>query len=118
MKIGIPKEILTNETRVAAIPSTIKQYINAGFEVFVESKTGIKSLISDNDYSNAGAKIVNKASDIFSNCDIILKVNSPTNDELRMLKDGSIYISFFQTMKEIDKVKHFQNKKITGFPCI
>ena len=115
MKIGIPKEVLINETRVSAIPSTVKQYINAGFEVLVESETGIKSLISDNDYTNAGAKIVHSADEIFLTCDLILKVNSPTDDEINKIKDGSMFISFFQTMKEIDKVKHFQNKKITGF---
>ena len=115
MKLGIPKEILTNETRVAAIPLTIKQYINAGFEVLVETGAGTKSLISDNDYINAGAKIVDSSTDLFLNSDMILKVNSPTDDEINKIKDGSIFISFFQTMKEIDKVKHFKNKKITAF---
>ena len=115
MKLGIPKEILNNETRVAAIPLTIKQYINAGFEVLVETGAGTKSLISDNDYINAGAKIVDSSTDLFLNSDMILKVNSPTDDEINKIKDGSIFISFFQTMKEIDKVKHFKNKKITAF---
>ena len=96
MKIGILKEILNNESRVAAIPSTIKQYINVGFEVFVESGSGIQSLIPDKDYTNVGAKIVDSASDIFSACDMILKVNSPTNDEISKIKDGTIFISFFK----------------------
>ena len=88
MKLGIPKEILTNETRVAAIPLTIKQYINAGFEVLIETGAGTKSLISDNDYINAGAKIVDSSTDLFLNSDMILKVKNYTGS-----KDGCIKLS-------------------------
>ena len=46
---------------------------------------------------------------------MILKVNSPTDNELSMIKENSSYISFFQTMKETSKVKVFKDKNITGF---
>ncbi|MBV66742.1 MAG: NAD(P)(+) transhydrogenase (Re/Si-specific) subunit alpha [Candidatus Marinimicrobia bacterium] len=115
MILGIPKEILENETRVAAIPATVKQYISAGFDVKIESGAGLKSQITDNDFKDAGAEILPDASSVFNSSDMILKVNSPTDDELAMIKDGSSYISFFQTMKETSKVSALKDKKVTAF---
>jgi len=115
MILGIPKEILDNETRVAAIPATVKQFIAAGFRVKVQSGAGVKSEISDAQYKEAGAEIVAMDSDVYSGSDMILKVNSPTAEEIPMIKDGSSYISFFQTMRETDKVKALQNKNVTGY---
>ena len=115
MILGIPKEILENETRVAAIPATVKQYISVGFDVKIESGAGLKSQITDNDFKEAGAEILSDASSVFNTSDMILKVNSPTDDEIAMIKDGSSYISFFQTMKETSKVSALKDKKVTGF---
>ena len=113
--LGIPKEILENETRVAAIPATVKQYISAGFDVKIESGAGLKSQITDDDFKEAGAEILSDASSVFNSSDMILKVNSPTDDELAMIKDGSSYISFFQTMKETSKVTALKDKKVTAY---
>ena len=111
MILGFPKEILDNETRVAVIPATVKQYIDSGLIVKVESGAGLKSQISDSDYSDVGAEIVDSALNLFSSSDMILKVNSPNGNEIEMMKNGSSYISFFQTMKETDKVIALQKKK-------
>ena len=100
MILGILKETQENETRVAAIPATVKQYVAAGFNVKIESGAGIQSQISDDDFKEAGAEIVSDAASVYSSSDMVLKVNSPTDDEISMIKDGSSYISFFQTMKE------------------
>ena len=115
MILGVPKEILENETRVAAIPATVKQYVSAGFDVKVESGAGVASQISDNDFKEAGAEILPDAASVFSACDMVLKVNSPTDDEMSMIKDGSSYVSFFQTMKETSKVIALQKKNVTGY---
>lgn len=115
MILGIPKEISINETRVAAIPATVKQYVSAGFNVKVESGAGADSQISDNEYREAGAEILPDAASVFSSSDMILKVNSPTDEEMSMIKDGSSYISFFQTMKETSKVTALKDKNVTGY---
>ena len=115
MILGVPKEILANETRVAAIPATIKQYITAGLDVKVESGAGVASQISDSDFRDAGAEVLPDAVAIYSASDMILKVNSPTDNEIGMIKDGSSYISFFQTMRETSKVVALQRKNITGY---
>lgn len=115
MILGIPKEILDNESRVAAIPATVKQYVAAGFDVKVQSGAGADAQISDADFKEAGAEVLADADAIYSASDMILKVNSPTDDEIDMIKDGSSYISFFQTMKETSKVTALQKKNITGY---
>jgi NAD(P) transhydrogenase subunit alpha len=115
MILGIPKEILDNESRVAAIPATVKQYVAAGFDVKVQSGAGADAQISDADFKEAGAEVLADAASIYSASDMILKVNSPTDDEIGMIKDGSSYISFFQTMKETSKVTALQKKNITGY---
>ena len=115
MILGIPKEVAKNETRVAVIPATVKQFVSAGFTVKVETNAGKLSQISDSDFKNAGAEILSSATEIFNQSDMILKVDSPTNEEISMIKDNSSYLSFFQTMKETEKVKNFQSKNITGY---
>ena len=115
MILGIPKETLNNETRVAAIPATIKQYISAGFDVKVETGAGSASQISDSDFRDVGAEILPDATSIYSQSDMVLKVNSPTDNEIEMIKNGSSYISFFQTMKETSKVVALQKKNVTGY---
>ncbi len=115
MILGIPKEILENETRVAVIPATVKQYVSAGFDVKIETGAGLKSQITDNDFKEAGAEILSDSASVFNSSDMILKVNSPTDDELTMIKDNSSYISFFQTMKETSKVTALKDKKVTAY---
>ena len=115
MILGIPKEIYQNETRIAVIPATVKQFVSVGFKVIIESNAGIASQISDSDFKDSGAEIVSSASDVFSKADMILKVNSPTDEEMTMIKDGSSFLSFFQTMKEIGKVKNLQSKNVTAY---
>jgi NAD(P) transhydrogenase subunit alpha len=120
MIIGVPKEILKNEKRVAVIPSTVKEYIKKGIEVIIETNAGEGSFISDNEYESAGAKIIDDVKELFSKSDLILKVNSPLMNEnigiheSEMIKNGSAFISFFQTTMEKETVKKFIDKKITG----
>ena len=118
MIIGVPKELQYGENRVAAIPTTVKEYIKKGMEVYVESTAGNGSFISDGQYQESGARIVSR-DELYSKSDIIIKVNSPvindTINECNFLKEGSIFISFFQTTRELDAVKQLQQKKVTAF---
>ena len=74
MKIGIPKETLQYENRVAISSDVVKKLISSNYDVYIESNAGEKAFISNNDYINAGAKIANSPTEIYS-CDIIFKVN-------------------------------------------
>ena len=114
MKISIPKETTPDETRVAATPQSVKELIKAGYEVNIETGAGTSSFISDDDFKNAGANIVNTTIEIFKESNIIIKVAAPTNGEIDLLPKDSILVSFFQPTIDLEKVKSISNKKITG----
>ena len=115
MIIGIPKEILSGENRIGITPVTVKELVKKEFEVLIESNSGSGSFIDDSSYQNAGAKIVNDSKKIYQEADIIVKVNPPLNEEIELLKNDSMLLSFLQPTKELELVKSINNKKITGF---
>ena len=115
MSIFIPKEIISNENRVAAIPATVKSYVKKEITVYVESGAGAGAFISDEEYKNSGAIIVDDPERIYSQADIILKVNPPSMHEVVMMKEHAIVISLIQTTKALDVVQKYLDKKITGF---
>jgi len=93
MIVGVPKELKPRENRVALTPDTVKELVKKGFTVHVEKEAGMRSFITDEAYQSAGATIQSKEV-IYSNSDVILKVNAPDPDEVRMMKKGAVLLSF------------------------
>jgi alanine dehydrogenase len=87
MKIGIPKEIKNNEYRVAIVPSTVRELKKYQHEVFIETRAGAGIDISDTDYAEAGAEIVNTAQAVFEKAELILKVKEPQAQEYAYFKE-------------------------------
>ncbi|MBN1489000.1 MAG: NAD(P) transhydrogenase subunit alpha [Phycisphaerae bacterium] len=81
MVIGIPREILKEERRVAALPETVERYVAMGFEVLVEAAAGRGVYRTDKEYAAAGAEIVANAKTLYDRADIILKVKQPCFNE-------------------------------------
>lgn len=100
MIIGVPKEILEGERRVAALPSEVAEYVKLGYSVVVEAGAGLGSLASDDEYAAAGAEIVETAQEVFDRADIIIKVKQPHlnkvtgKDESEMIREGGKLITF------------------------
>lgn len=92
MRIGVPKERVANEARVAATPKTVEQLIKLGFSVAIESDAGKLASFEDAAFVAAGASITT-TSDVWQS-DIVLKVNAPLDDEIDRLTSGSTLISF------------------------
>lgn len=92
MRIGVPKERLANETRVAATPKTVEQLLKLGFTVAIESGAGKLASFEDEAFTQAGATVVD-GSDVWHS-DVILKVNAPEEDEIALLNPGTTLISF------------------------
>jgi NAD(P) transhydrogenase subunit alpha len=90
MRIGIPKETLPGETRVAATPDVVRKYVERGAEVVVESDAGDRASFPDATYSAAGATVGDGAWD----ADLVLKVQPPSPDEAARLARGAILVSF------------------------
>ncbi len=123
MVIGIPKEILKNEKRVAAVPKTVSGYVKLGFRVLVETSAGEGVFESDNAYQESGAEIVTDVFDLYRQADIILKVKEPCLNkkvgihELDMLKEGSTLITFLHPAAPSNHamVRKLRDKQITAF---
>ena len=117
MIVGIPSEVLVNESRVAATPQTVKRLLKQGFEVVIQSKAGEKANFSDLQFQSAGATIVNDAADVFNNSAIILKVNEPTLKELEMLRSGTVLLSFLRPAQNQELLQKLAEKKILKKLC-
>lgn len=95
LRIGIPKENSTNERRVALLPEAVNILVRRGHEVIFETEAGKQARLEDHEYSEAGAIIAHNTKEVFE-CDIVLKVEPPTQAELEMMKNGKTLISTIQ----------------------
>lgn len=111
MKIGVLKESFPDECRVAATPASVKKLIKLGYEVCVESGAGQRANFPDHLYTEAGAEVRN--GETVRNCELIIRVQPPTADEVNELKDGSKLISFIWPAKNLSISEHIKDKNIT-----
>ena len=94
MKIGVPKEIKPQENRIGLTPESVKDLISNGHEVLVEKNGGYEAGFENKQYEDAGAKIVNKAEDIFNDSEIIVKVKEPLANEVKMIREDQIIFTY------------------------
>ncbi len=103
MKVGVIKEIFPGECRVAATPETARRLIEKqGFEVTVETGAGDLASFPDESYRSAGCKIADTSSQIWGECDIVLKVRSPSDEEIEQLRPDTTLISFLAPAQNPD----------------
>ncbi len=95
MRIGVPKEIKTNENRVALMPSSVELLRSHGHTVYVEKNAGIGSGFSDDVYKMAGGEIVSEPAEIFEKADMIVKVKEPLPSEYKLIREGQIVFTYF-----------------------
>lgn len=112
MKIGIPKEILNNENRVALTPAGVLTLTNAGHEVIVETGAGDGSSFSDEEYVEAGAKI-GPAKDAWAQ-ELIMKVKEPLEEEYDFLYEGQMLFTYLHLASHPELTKVLVEKKITA----
>ncbi len=115
MKIGTIKESKNKENRVALSPDVVKNFIKQGFECVIEKGAGLNSYFTDESYKNAGAEILNSASEVCNACDVIVKVNAPSYDEIEKLKEGSILVSLLYHLTNPALIAALNAKKISVF---
>ena len=94
MKIGVPKEIKPQENRIGLTPESVKSLVSNGHDVLVENNGGFEAGFDNNQYKVAGAKIVDKAEDIFNDAEIIVKVKEPLSNEVKMLREDQIIFTY------------------------
>ncbi|WP_301817023.1 Re/Si-specific NAD(P)(+) transhydrogenase subunit alpha [Neisseria maigaei] len=112
MKIGIPRESLSGETRVACTPATVALLGKLGFETVVESGAGLAASLDDAAYQTAGATVADKAA-VWA-CPLIYKVNAPSEGELPLLKEGQTIVSFLWPRQNEALVEALRAKKVNA----
>ncbi|HGO9056585.1 TPA: Re/Si-specific NAD(P)(+) transhydrogenase subunit alpha [Neisseria meningitidis] len=112
MKIGIPRESLSGETRVACTPATVALLGKLGFETVVESGAGLAASLDDAAYQTAGATVADKAA-VWA-CPLIYKVNAPSEQELPLLNEGQTIVSFLWPRQNEALVEALRAKKVNA----
>ncbi|TWU31529.1 alanine dehydrogenase [Novipirellula artificiosorum] len=95
MIIGVPKEVKTDEYRIAMLPVGVEELVSRGHRVLVEAGGGLGSGLSDHDYLQAGAELVASADDVFVAADLIMKVKEPQPSEWGKIRPGQLLFTYF-----------------------
>ncbi len=118
MIIAVPKEILPGENRVAVVPDVASKLIKAGFQVQIENDAGLNAGFKNEKYIQAGVKVIEKVSELYSNADVVLKVQRPLQHpsegkhELDLMKEGTLLITFLYPLHHFDLAKKCAEKGI------
>lgn len=115
MNVGVPKEIMPHERRVALTPEAVTQLVKDGLQVVVEAGAGAGSFHADDAYAKAGATIAPDAATVYAQADVVTKVQKPTLDEAGRLKEGAILVAFLQAATSPDLVEQLRSRRITAF---
>ena len=94
MIIGVPKEIKLQEHRIGLTPDSVKILTDKGHEVLVQNNGGFEAGFTNEDYDKSGAKIIEKAEDIFKSAEIIVKVKEPQINEVKMIRENQIIYTY------------------------
>ncbi|MFV8758082.1 Re/Si-specific NAD(P)(+) transhydrogenase subunit alpha, partial [Yersinia enterocolitica] len=111
MRIGVPRERLANEARVAATPKTVEQLLKLGFTVAIESGAGHLASFDDAAYQDAGATITD-TTDVWQS-DLILKVNAPLEEEIPLMRAGSTLVSFIWPAQNPELLQKLAERQVT-----
>ena len=110
MRIGVPRETVPGERRVALVPETVQKLVKAGNEVVVERGAGTEAAFVDSAYEQAGARIVDDAYD----AELVVKVQRPTADEMAKLRSGQMLIAFVQPLIDPRYAQALAEKGVTA----
>ncbi len=114
MHIGVPKEIKTEEYRVAITPSGVEELVKRGHVVYVQKDAGIGSGITNEDYERAGAKIVDSIKEVYEKSEMIVKVKEPQEEEYELLRENLILFTFLHLAANEKLTKVLLEKKVIG----
>lgn len=114
MLIGVPKEIKSNEDRVAVTPAGVQALTAAGHSILIEVGAGLGSGIADEAYMSAGAEIVAAPAEIFRRAEMIMKVKEPLPQEYPLLREDQILFTYLHLASEPALTAALIEKKVIG----
>src|SRR5213075_227374 len=113
LSIGVPREVFTDEKRVATVPEVVEKLIKMGFRVAVEAGAGDAAQISDDAYRASGAAVIADAAQVWATSDIVFKVRAPMQQELGLLREGGTLVSFIWPAQNPELLQALAAKKAT-----
>ncbi len=114
MKIGCVKEIKNNEFRVGMTPDNAKSYVNAGHEVLIEAGAGLGSGFTDEEYVEAGAKMIGSAKEVWDSVEMMVKVKEPLPEEYPLFHEGLILYTYLHLAADRPQTDALLNSKVKG----
>jgi len=114
MKIGIPKEIKNNESRVGLTPESVKKLCTSNNELFVETGAGVEIGFTDEDYQSAGAIVLESASKVYVESELIIKVKEPLPEEFQYLTDRHTVFTYLHLAANKEQAKELVKTGVTG----
>jgi NAD(P) transhydrogenase subunit alpha len=114
VKIGVPREIAEGEERVGLVPETVGRLVKEGFEVLVETGAG-RDYNLDENYEEAGATVAEDAGKVYGEADLVVKVASPTEEEVGLMREGEILVCFLNGPQHPRLVKKLADAGVTVF---
>ena len=114
MKIAVPRETAEGETRVALTPQIAGQLVGDGVEVLVQAGAGEASSNTDEAYRDAGATIVPDAPALYGQADLVLRVGRPSDEEVEMLREGSVLIGTLGTLSRPELAEKLAKRGVTA----
>jgi alanine dehydrogenase len=114
MIVGIPTEVKDNEYRVAATPEGVRELVNAGHRVVVESGAGEGSSLPDAEFASAGAEILPDADSVFAAADMIMKVKEPQPDEYERFRDDQTLFTYLHLAADEPLTRSLVNRRIAA----
>ncbi|MGB2273314.1 MAG: alanine dehydrogenase [Flavicella sp.] len=113
MIVGIPKEIKTDENRVSLTPAGTLELTKRGHQVYIETNAGLGSGFTNDEYSAAGATVLDTAKEIFDIAEMIVKVKEPIAEEYELINEGQLVFTYFHFASYRPLVDAMQTKKAT-----
>lgn len=114
MKVGVPKETLEHEFRVAVVPDVVQRLVEQGLEVAVEAGAGEGASFPDNLYREAGASVLSNLKEVLSTADVVLRIQPPRVSEAALLKEGAVLVSFLQPSRDRLILNALAARKVTA----
>src|SRR5690348_9658165 len=114
VKVGVPKEVKNHEYRVAITPSGVHEFVRSGHEVLIEQGAGDGSLIPDDEYVAAGARIVADADDVWAEAELVLKVKEPVAEEYHRMRKDQVLFTYLHLAASRDCTQALLDAGTTG----
>ena len=114
MRVGVAKESVEGERRVALVPDAVERLVAKGFEIVVQKDAGAAAFLPDSEYEAAGATLAADFAEVAA-ADVVVKVQQPSATEVEALREGGVLIGFLQPLTDREGVERLASRGVLGF---